>query len=111
MTDLTKAHCVPCEGGVLPMGDAEIQKHLGELKLKWSVLSGKKIQHQFEFKNFKEAMSFVNKIADIAEAEGHHPDIFIYYNKVNIELWTHAINGLFKNDFILAAKIEKLVAS
>lgn len=56
-------------------------------------------------------MKFVNKLAKIANKEGHHPDIYIFYNKVRIELWTHAINGLFKNDFILAAKVEKLVAS
>ena len=108
---LTKAHCVPCEGGVEPMKEPQIQEYLKQLTLDWKVIDGKKIQHQFEFKDFKEAIKFVNKIADIAESEGHHPDIYIFYNKVNIELWTHAINGLFKNDFILAAKMEKLVAS
>ncbi|CAN5290036.1 4a-hydroxytetrahydrobiopterin dehydratase [soil metagenome] len=108
MNNLTKIHCVPCEGGVDPMTPIEIQENLKLLKLKWEVIDGKKIQHQFEFKNFKEAMEFVNKVAEIAEEEQHHPDIYIFYNKVRIELWTHAINGLFKNDFILAAKIELL---
>ena len=109
--DLAKAHCVPCEGGVEPIKEPQISQYLKELKLPWKVIDGKKIMHQFEFKNFVEAMKFVNKIVPIAEAEGHHPDIYIFYNKVRIELWTHAINGLFKNDFIMASKIENLVAS
>jgi 4a-hydroxytetrahydrobiopterin dehydratase len=109
--DLTKVKCVPCEGGVDPMSPNEIKDYLGQLKLDWKVIDGKKIVHQFEFKNFREAMEFVNKIALIAEKEQHHPDIYIFYNKVRIELTTHAINGLFKNDFIIASKIEKLVAS
>jgi 4a-hydroxytetrahydrobiopterin dehydratase len=67
-----------------------------------------KINKQFEFKDFKETMVFVNKVADIAEAEGHHPDIYIYYNKVKLELYTHAVKGLFLNDFIVAAKIDAL---
>ncbi len=108
-SDLTKAKCVPCEGGVDPIGLEEAEEYLKQLKLKWELVDGKKIKHLFEFKNFREAINFVDKVADVAEAEGHHPDIYIFYNKVTIELWTHAINGLFKNDFILAAKIEKLV--
>ncbi len=67
-----------------------------------------KIEKLFKFKNFKEAMVFVNKVAEIAEEEGHHPDIFIQWNKVTLTLWTHAIKGLFDNDFILAAKIDTL---
>lgn len=70
---------------------------------------GKKIRHQFKFKTFPEAIAFVDKIVPIAEAEGHHPDIHIYYNKVLIELWTHAIGGLSENDFIMAVKIESLI--
>lgn len=66
----------------------------------------KKISREFKFKNFKEAMAFVNQVAEIAETEGHHPDLHIYYNRVNIELQTHAVNGLSENDFILAAKIS-----
>lgn len=66
----------------------------------------KKISKEFKFKDFIGAINFVNLVADIAEEEGHHPDIHIDYNKVNLELWTHAINGLSENDFILAAKID-----
>lgn len=109
MSDLTKLHCIPCEAGMAPMKAAEIAKYMKDLSLDWTILDSKKIVHQFEFKDFKESIKFVNKVADIANNEGHHPDIYIFYNKVRIELWTHAISSLFKNDFILATKIEKIV--
>ncbi len=111
MNDLTKQHCVPCEGGAACMIPNEIDEYKKKLKLDWKIIDNKKISHEFKFKTFKEAIGFVNKIADIAEAEGHHPDIYIFYNVVRIELWTHAINGLFKNDFIMASKISELVTS
>lgn len=96
------------------MGLAEISEYLSELSGKWEKVvfmsdgKIKKIRSRFEFKDFKEAMIFVNKVASVAEAERHHPDIFISYNKVVLELWTHAIGGLSENDFILAGKIEKV---
>lgn len=109
MTDLATKKCVPCEGGRPPLSSDQIQKYLGQLKNLWKVVESKKIRFEFRFKNFKEAMSFVNKVAKIAEAEGHHPNILIYYNKVIIESTTHVIGGLSENDFILAAKIENLI--
>lgn len=105
---LSSKHCVPCEGDVDPISAHAVQEYLKQLKLPWELVEGKKIQHTFKFNGFKESMAFINKVADIAENEGHHPDIHVYYNKVKLVLWTHAINGLFDNDFILAAKIEKL---
>ena len=76
----------------------------------WTKSAGEidKIEKLFKFKNFEEAMVFVNKVAEIAEEQDHHPDIFIQWNKVTLTLWTHAIKGLFENDFILAAKIDEL---
>mgnify|MGYP001613854191 FL=1 len=75
----------------------------------WTISDdGKKISRDFQFKDFKEAMTFVNKTAAIAESEGHHPDFHIFYSKVRMELWTHAIGGLSGNDFIVAAKINAL---
>lgn len=106
---LTGKKCVPCEGGTQPFTVAQINDYLAQLKTDWVVLDDKKIQQKFKFKNFKEAIAFVNKIADIAEQEGHHPDITINYNRVTIELSTHSIGGLSENDFILAAKIEQYV--
>lgn len=76
----------------------------------WSVADGKLVR-TFTFKDFKEAMVFVNAVASIAEQEGHHPDISIFYNKVDIVLWTHAVGGLSVNDFILAAKINNMLGN
>lgn len=104
---LTDAHCAPNESGTKPMEESEVAKYLTLLKTPWHVSDeGKKIEKKFKFKDFKEAMIFVNKVADLAENEGHHPDIEISYNKVEIELSTHEIGGLSLNDFIVAAKIE-----
>ena len=105
---LLNKKCVPCEGGTLALRNDEIQKYISELQQPWKVLDNKKITHTFTFKNFKSAMQFTNAVSDIAENEGHHPDIHIFYNKVQIDLWTHAIGGLSENDFIVAAKIEKI---
>lgn len=109
MTDLTKKHCVPCEGGIDPFNKEQIKTYIGLLNKPWEIVEGTKLKYEFKFKDFKESMNFVNKIADIAESEGHHPDLYIFYNKVKVVLWTHAIGGLHENDFILAAKIEKLI--
>ena len=106
--DLTKKHCVPCEGGIPPMNKKEAEKYLKEVK-GWQ-LSGNKIEKELKFKNFKKAMEFVNTVADLAEEEGHHPDILVYsWNKVKLMTYTHAIGGLSENDFILAAKIDKFL--
>ena len=87
------------------------QKYVGELQLPWKIEGGKKIYHEFKFKDFKKAMAFVNKVADLAEEEGHHPDFIIHYNEVELVLWTHAVGGLSVNDFIMAAKINGLANS
>ena len=90
------------------MTESEAKKHLAEIS-GWTLIeNGKKIEKLFTHADFKVAMVFVNKVADIAESEGHHPDIFISYNKVTITLWTHAVGGLSLNDFILAAKIDEI---
>lgn len=105
---LWQKKCIPCEGGVKPFDKEETQKYLKVLITQWEVVHEKKITKKFIFKNFDEAMNFVNKVADIARQEDHHPDIYIFYNKVFIKLWTHAIGGLSINDFIVASKIERL---
>lgn len=106
--DLANKHCVPCEGTEDPFTQEDIARFMPGLSQTWDVIEGKKIRHQFVFKTFPEAVAFVTKIVPIAESEGHHPDVHIYYNKVTIELWTHAIGGLSENDFIMASKIERL---
>ena len=107
-TELLKKHCVACEGGVDPFNQKEIDKYISMLQTPWTVIDHKQLSKEFKFKDFKESMNFVNKVAEIAESEGHHPDIYIFYNKVKIDLWTHAIGGLSINDFILAANIERM---
>ena len=86
----------------------EAEKLLTEIDPAWQ-LHEKKLERDLKFKNFREVMVFVNKVADIAEEEGHHPDMQIGYNRVKIELTTHAVHGLSENDFILAAKIDRLL--
>ena len=88
----------------------QIAKYRPHINAAWQVVEDKKIRREFKFKDFKQAMAFVNQVAELVEEQGHHPDISIYYSKVVIELWTHKINGLFLNDFILAAKIDQLTA-
>lgn len=106
---LRTMHCVPCEGGVAPLTLAQIQEYLAEFS-DWKLLTNPyKIERVFTFKNFIEAMKFVNAVADAAEFEGHHPDITIVYNKVTMQLFTHAIQGLSTNDFIMAGVIDELL--
>lgn len=84
---------------------AEYQK---QIQPSWRLTSDRKLTREYSFKDFISTIGFVNRVADLAEEEGHHPVMHVYYSKVVIELWTHAIGGLSENDFILAAKIEKL---
>ena len=106
-TALKGIHCSPCEGGVAPLNKQQIDEYLQDFS-DWKLLENPyKIERIFKFKDFVEAMHFVNEIAKLAEAEGHHPDITIVYNQVTIQLFTHAIQGLSVNDFILAGFIDE----
>lgn len=105
--ELYQKKCLPCEGFGKPLEPKEISVFLDKIK-GWQVIENKKIEKNFRFKNFKEAMNFVNQVAELAEREQHHPNISIFYNQVKLELYTHTIGGLSENDFILAAKIDRL---
>jgi len=106
--ELANEKCVPCRVDIPPMKEPKAQKMLEQIE-GWSILeSSKKIQKELKFKDFLQAMEFVNKVAQIAQEQGHHPDISISYSKVALTLYTHKINGLHENDFILAAKIDKI---
>jgi 4a-hydroxytetrahydrobiopterin dehydratase len=101
--------CVPCRGGIPPLTEPAARELVSRTP-GWSLAeAGSRLQRRFEFRDFVAAMKFVNRVADIAEAEGHHPDIAIHWNKVDLTLWTHKIGGLHENDFILAAKINRLL--
>lgn len=104
--DLSKKKCIPCQGGVPPLKGASLAELHRQLGKNWKVIDEHHLEKGYSFKNFRDALAFTNAIGAIAEEEGHHPDIFLSYGKVKIELWTHKINGLTESDFILAAKIE-----
>jgi len=107
MTDLHKNKCIPCKGGIpkLKIKDSkEFQKETPD----WKIIKNHHITRTFKFNDFKSALTFVNKVGAIAEKEGHHPNINFTWGEVNISIYTHAINGLHKNDFILASKIDRI---
>ena len=105
---LAKKHCVPCEGGMPHFERAQVDEYMPKIKADWST-DGAKITREFRFKDFTETMEFVNRVAALAQAEDHHPNMAVSYSKVVIDLWTHAARGLTENDFILAAKIDELL--
>jgi 4a-hydroxytetrahydrobiopterin dehydratase len=103
---LVERQCAPCKEGQSAMSAEETAEMARDIP-RWSV-ADQKIVREFKLKGFREAIEFVNEIADLAEEQDHHPDIFIRYNKVSVTLWTHKVNGLTPNDFIMAAKIGEL---
>ncbi len=105
--ELGKKKCKPCEGGIPPLDEKEISEYMTQIKDGWIVAGNKKITKEYSFVNFSHTMAFVNKVAELAEDEDHHPDMHVSYGKVLIELSTHAIGGLSENDFILAFKIDE----
>ncbi len=108
MTNLADKKCVPCEGGVPPLKGEELEKliiQLDEEAPGWDLRDVKHLEKTFKFPDFQSALDFVNKIGEIAETEGHHPNIEFGWGFVRVLIWTHAINGLSENDFFLAAKI------
>ena len=104
----TRSSCIPCQGGVPPLKLSEIQTFLGLIHKRWSIEEEKKLIRDFQFENFKSALKFTNSVADLAENEGHHPDISFGWGYAEIKITTHAIEGLSENDFILAAKIDQI---
>lgn len=112
---LNRKKCIPCEGGLPLMSEGEISELAGHIP-DWQIINVeqngtefKTLQKRFTFKNFREAMSFLREVEEVAEGEGHHPDFSVHYNKVDFTIWTHAIGGLHENDFIVASKIDKLL--
>jgi len=109
MTDLASKNCVPCRGGVPPLAGKELDA-LSKQVPDWKVVDGHHIMRLYKFPDFRQALAFVNKVGELAEQQGHHPDILLAWGKAEITTWTHAINGLTESDFILAAKIDALLA-
>ena len=100
--------CVPCRGGVPPLDPDETQRLLGELQDGWSLNPVGHIVRSYGFGDFVEAMAFANRVGELAEAEGHHPDLHVAWGTCGVEIWTHKIDGLTESDFYLAAKIDRI---
>ena len=108
MNTLAEKECVPCKGATAPLKGKELETLGSQLEPGWQVIREHHLEKEYKFKDFREALDFTNKVGELAESQGHHPDIFLAWGKVKLTIWTHKIDGLTESDFILAAKIDKL---
>ena len=108
-SELAQKHCIPCEGGIPPLSLDEIEKLNPSIAKEWKIQDNKKLVRYFNLVNYKHTIEVVNKIAQIAEEQGHHPVLHVYYARLDIEIYTFSIDGLSENDFILAAKIDEQI--
>ena len=108
MSDLATRKCEPCESGTGALKGDELRKIYGQLDGGWTLVNEHHLEKEFRFKDFVEALGFVNRLGEVAEQEGHHPDLFLTWGKVKVTLWTHSVGGLSENDFILAAKADQV---
>jgi len=104
---LAEKQCIPCQGGVPPLKGAEIEKYRAEIP-EWNVVNEHHLERVFQFPDFKTALEFVNRVGELAEEQGHHPDLLLSWGRVEVRIWTHKVDGLTESDFILAAKIDRL---
>ncbi|HTS28923.1 MAG TPA: 4a-hydroxytetrahydrobiopterin dehydratase [Bryobacteraceae bacterium] len=104
---LADKHCVPCRGGVPPLKGEQLELMKAQVA-GWQVVDEHHLAKTYTFPDFRTALEFVNRAGDIAEQEGHHPDLYLSWGKVEVKTWTHKIDGLTESDFILAAKIDQL---
>ena len=107
MQELADKQCIPCRGGIPPLTTDEIRPLALQLP-DWEVVDGHHLDRSYKFKDFREALEFTNRVGELAEEQGHHPDIYLAWGKVGIQLWTHKIDGLSESDFVMAAKVERL---
>jgi 4a-hydroxytetrahydrobiopterin dehydratase len=107
MEDLASRKCVPCHGGVPRLRGEELARLAAQIPT-WEVVEEHHLRRRYEFPNFRASLAFVNRVGEVAEGEGHHPDIYFGWGYAEITIYTHAIKGLSESDFILAAKIDKL---
>lgn len=105
---LSDKKCVPCRTNISPLKGEQLTALYKQLGNGWTVVGEHHLEKEYLFPDFRQALIFTNKVGDIAEEEGHHPDIFLSYGKVKIQLWTHKIDGLSESDFVLAAKCDEV---
>jgi 4a-hydroxytetrahydrobiopterin dehydratase len=109
MAGLANKECIPCKGGTLPLKGAELSALMAELGSGWQVTAERQLEKEYHFKDFRGALEFTNRVGELAEAQGHHPDIHLAWGRVRLVIWTHKIDGLTESDFILAARIDRLI--
>ncbi len=107
MTELASKMCVPCRGEIPPLKGAELEELRRQVP-EWEVVEEHHLRRRFRFKNFRESLTFVNRVGELAEEQGHHPDIAFGWGYAGISVWTHKIDGLTESDFIFAAKVDAL---
>jgi len=108
MTGLAEKECVACKGEVAALKGADLARLKGELDGGWQVVNEHHLEKEYKFKDFRSALGFTNKVGELAESQGHHPDIYLAWGKVKLTIWTHKVEGLTESDFVLAAKADRL---
>ena len=108
MSDLARKSCIPCEGGVPPLEGKELSELSERLGGNWVVVDNHHLHNEYRFRDFSQALAFLNRIGELAEDEGHHPDLELSWGRVGVNIHTHKIDGLTESDFVLAAKIDQL---
>lgn len=108
MNGLAQKECVPCKGGVPLLKGSDLKSLLEKLEDSWQVVDERHLEKEFKFENFRKALDFTNKVGELAENQGHHPDIYLAWGKVKLTIWTHKVGGLTESDFVLAAKADQL---
>jgi 4a-hydroxytetrahydrobiopterin dehydratase len=109
MSELVGRECVPCKSGVPPLKGAELAAIYEKLGDGWQVVDEHHLEKEYKFKNFQRALDFTNRVGEVAEAQGHHPDIHLSWGKVKLVVWTHKIDGLTESDFVFAAKADQVL--
>ena len=107
MSDLASKECVPCKGGTPPLDGSELETLARDLGGGWRVQGGHHLEKEYRFEDFRSAMNFAIRVGELAEEQGHHPDMYIAWGKVRLTVWTHKIDGLTESDFVFAAKVDK----
>jgi 4a-hydroxytetrahydrobiopterin dehydratase len=111
MSALAEKKCVPCDGGTPRLRGKELENYTAQLDGGWKVVNEHHLQKEYTFKNFRDALDFTNRVGELAEEQGHHPDIFLAWGEVKLTIWTHKIDGLTESDFVLAAKADRALES
>lgn len=107
--NLSSRKCRPCEAGAPPLKGDRLAGYARQLGSSWRIVEEHHLENEFRFRDFKDALAFVNRVGAIAEEEGHHPEILLTWGKVRVKIWTHKVDGLTENDFILAAKTDAAI--